>query len=265
MENKNVSIEKSSADNSPLKYRNSVAKRALITIVWGVITASYPKLALASGIVPGLDMMWENYVNHIKRGRDLLADTVKEEVTNSDVPIDQDYVNSKAFFDLIGKAVEATDRTDSEEKIKLLAKILAGAIVIQDRTANSPSIYMSLLADLSAEEIGLAKALYAQSKFWKRFDGDTDEKRSLVFELPKSAWEALNDSCPFLTEEDLPFYLTRLQRTGLIKTYGATTAMDYPNGEQYVFTKTFSKIVAYVNENWEKLGSDEHETRSTNL
>jgi hypothetical protein len=262
MKSQKILTEKTLADNHALAARNTTAGRAFLTIVAGAVTSYYPSLGIAAGMAGALDIYWANFS---ERRRNLFLQTVKEERSDSCLPVDAEYIESEAFFDLVIKAVEATDRTGCDEKIRLFAKILTGAVVPQDRTSHSPGTYLSLISDLSEEELGLAKVLFAKSQSWKRFEGDTDEKRSLVFELPKSAWEALSDSCPFLTEEDLPFYLTRLQRTGLIKTYGATTAMDYPNGEQYVFTKTFSKIVAYVNENWEKLGSDEHETRSTNL
>jgi hypothetical protein len=164
---------------------------------------------------------------------------------------DSNYLESEEWLDLRIKAWEAAQRTRHNEKIRHFAKILVGAIQIQDRKANSPEDYLNVLIELSEQEFEVAKAIYLESKPWKRFEGDRTQKRTLVLKLPKDPWEVLGGHCPSILEEDLPFILTRLLKTGLFEIYGTTTSMDYPGGAEYVVTKTCSKIMHYLKEKWD--------------
>lgn len=152
--------------------------------------------------------------------------------------IDKEYLESEEWFDLIVRGIEAATRTRDKEKIRLYAKVLRGAVTIQDREEFSPEEYLSILTELTPREIEVARVIYEQSQRTPNTDG-------LQWIREKKLPE-LSERCPSIPREDLQFILLRLQRSGLIQEL-VGTYFDYTGGT-YIITRVFRKLMHYLGE-----------------
>ena len=168
--------------------------------------------------------------------------------------VDKQYVESKEFFDLVFQAWESTKRTRHDEKIRLYAKLLAGAIPLQSRQQDSPEDYLTVLAELSLKELQVARALYTQQRDapasdennfqWLRRIGAVDLEDKGEKYKGLGQWKKLRRECPLVADEDMEFVLLRLQRSGLVNEVSGTI-LDYSGGA-YVINNTLRKLMHYL-------------------
>jgi hypothetical protein len=159
---------------------------------------------------------------------------VREEV------VDRKYLESEEWFDLILRGIGAATKTRDQEKIRLYAKILKGAVTAQNREEFAPEEYLVVLAELTPKEIEVARAIYEQQS------GRPQDSESELQWAKRKGWEKLSGQCLSVPKEDLPFVLLHLQRSGLIREI--TGAYLGYTGGVYVITETFRKLMRYLSE-----------------
>jgi hypothetical protein len=168
-----------------------------------------------------------------------LFNELKEEMNKlEDSVVDKEYINSEEFIDLFIKTIEAAAKTRSNEKIKLYAKLLKGAVKFQDRKKYSPEEYLQVLSELIIKELGVARAIYKQQREKKR-----KNENELQWAL-RCGWEEVEKECPSIPEEDFQFIFLRLQKSGLVKEI-VGGFFDYKGGV-FVITQVFRKIMKYL-------------------
>jgi len=175
-----------------------------------------------------------------------LFDELKYEMTTlENKKVDKDYINSEEFIDLFINAIEAAAKTRSNEKIKLYAKLLKGAIKFQDRRKYSPEEYLQVLSELTIKELEVAKAIYRQQRQERRKDED-----ELQWAL-RCGWEELEKKCPSIPEEDFRFIFLRLRKSGLIQDLEHVYYSSNKEKKKVVFviTDVFRKIMKYLEQN----------------
>jgi hypothetical protein len=165
----------------------------------------------------------------------------------------QTYVQSEPYLDLMIKAVETTARTRHDEKIRLYARVLSNALLLQDLEDPSPEEYLDVLAELSPRELAVAKALYDQQK-----EGPTD-REGVPSWIWRVGWPQGFEACASLPPTDWPFLLSRLQARGLIREV-AEVLPSQPD-PRYLITPTFRTLMEYLNHapnagNGDSLGRD---------
>ncbi len=152
--------------------------------------------------------------------------------------IDKKYLESEEFFDLILRGIEAATKTRDREKVHLYAKVLRGAVTIQNREEFSPEEYLSILTELTSREIEVARVIYEQSERTPNTDG--------LQWIAEKKLPQLSARCRSIPREDLQFILLRLQPSGLIREL-VGTYFDYTGGT-YIITKVFQKLMHYLGE-----------------
>lgn len=168
-----------------------------------------------------------------------LLSGLKEEMSEvrSDM-LDRVFLETDEWADLVIKAVDAATKSRDKAKIRLYARILRSAATFQDRGAFSPEEYLDALAELTPREVVVARAIYGRQQ-------DVPSSEQDLFKWAKDrGWDRLPQDCPSVPEEDLPFILIRLERSGLIK---EITGMywDYQGG-MYIITNAFRQLVQYI-------------------
>lgn len=170
----------------------------------------------------------------------LLEDLKVEMSRAREETVDKKYLDSEEWFDLILRGIEAATKTRDRGKIHLYAKVLKGAVTVQNREEFSPEEYLVILAELTPKEIEVARAIYRQQS-----DRPQDDENGLKWARRKG-WEQLSEQCPSVPKEDLPFVLLRLQRSGLIREI-PSGYWGYKGGV-YVITEAFRKLMRYLGE-----------------
>lgn len=154
--------------------------------------------------------------------------------------LDKEYLESECFFDLIINTFKKVVINRTKEKTKLFAKIIKNSISNESqKNHDEPFIYLDTISELSEQEMILANKIYIMQK---------DKPDSNLNELEwatKKGWGNLPTSCPQIMEEDIPFLLKRIEKTGLIKEITGVY-LDY-NGGIYIITETFRKLMNFIN------------------
>lgn len=153
--------------------------------------------------------------------------------------VDKSFIDSDDFFDLTLQAVEAAARSRHREKIRLYASIIAGSVVIQDRSQNQPEDYLAVVSELSMREVSLVGAI----KKLKRLE--KNQEAPLLIGGGSLKYTALAEiaDLPF---EDIEYLLVRIQRTGLVQRDTATRA---GGSFGFEFTPLFDKFTKYIDAN----------------
>ena len=187
-----------------------------------------------------LDVLFASKGQQIVQERimELLEDLKAEMSLLQGETVDKKYLESEEWFDLILRGIEAATKTRNREKIHLYAKVLKGAVTVQNREEFSPEEYLVILAELTPKEIEVARAIYEQQS-----DRPQDGENELQW-AERKGWEQLSEQCPSVPKEDLPFILLRLQRSGLIHEITGTY-VGYGGGV-YVITEPFRKLMRYL-------------------
>jgi hypothetical protein len=194
-----------------------------------------------------------------RRLNELCVEWQKQMQEIPDDLVDKDYVESEEFFDLVFKTWEATKRTRHNEKIHLYARILTGAVPIQNREEHPPEDYLTVLEELSPTEIKLARALYEQQKEQPEDDENgmkyLRRKGVLKYDVSETnyvkhghgQWAGLIQKCPDVTQSNIEFALLRLQRCGIANEITGAF-LDYTGGV-YCITETFRKMMEFLEKN----------------
>lgn len=149
------------------------------------------------------------------------------------------YLESEEFFDMLVNTFEQAAKTRSEEKIRIYAQILRGAVTTRDsKETHSPETYLWVIAELTPVELEVARAIYLQ-----QLDETLKEENELKWAREKG-WEKLPDQCTGVPKEDLPFILTRLSKSGLIREITGVY-VGYTGGV-YVVTDVFRKLMRFI-------------------
>jgi len=203
-------------------------------------TALRAAVNLIPGIGGSLDVLFASKAQSVVQNRlmQFLEELRKEMNSVKEEMVDKQYLESEEWLDLVLRALEAATRTRRIEKISLYAKVLRGAVIVQDRQESSPEEYLAILAELTPREIEVAQAIYRQQN---------DEPQSGETELQwawRKGWNQFSNICPSVPKEDVPYVLQRLERSGLL--HEITGSYLGYGGEVYTATKAFRKLMRYL-------------------
>lgn len=168
-----------------------------------------------------------------QRIESLLAELAQQVGTVDESKIDKDFLESEEWYDMVFRAFEKAIRTRSLEKIKLYSKILVGSLTNPDNRDHSED-FLEILSELSETEVRLARIIYdlREVHLWDR-DGQG-------LPMPNKFLE----QCTFIDRNDLPFYMNRLEKVGLIDEQMGSF-IDYEGG-LYKITPTFDKLMKVI-------------------
>lgn len=239
-----------------VSYSNATWLRTTVVGVAGAIGIVFPAIPAVVGAV---DVAITTKAQKIAERRlNELCQSWENEMKQIPVGlIDRNYVESEEFFDLIFKAWEAAKRTRHDEKIHLYAKVLTQSVPLQDRSEHSPEDYLSILSELSLNELKVARALYHQQKESALSDEsvfqwlnriDAIETGKMVFGMGQK--ERLINQDSVLSSIDLEFCLLRLQSSGLLRELTGTFT-DYAGGI-FIITEGLRKLMEYLERGYPK-------------
>jgi hypothetical protein len=141
-----------------------------------------------------------------------------EEMTQiNEAMIDKPFLTTEEFYDILRKTIESCLRTRHNNKIRLYCKILAGSVIVDNRTErNSVQDFLSFISELSPTDLKVGMEIYKQQKNMpEKFDVESDENTELKF-IVNNGWHNIRNICG-LVEADLNISLYKLLRAGLIK------------------------------------------------
>jgi hypothetical protein len=176
---------------------------------------------------------------HQKRFFELLEGLKKEMSLIKEDKIDRAYLESEEFSDILLKVIEASLKTRNRDKIRLYAKFLRGAILIQNRNQLPLEDYLATLTELTPAELEVARAIYKQ-----QFDYEPNSIENILQWAWKKGWNDLPNQVTNVSKEDLPFVLLRIQKSGFIREL--TGAYVGYEGGVYVITDVFRKIMQFI-------------------
>jgi hypothetical protein len=102
-----------------------------------------------------------------------------EEMTQiNEAMIDKPFLTTEEFYDILRKTIESCLRTRHNNKIRLYCKILAGSVIVDNRTErNSVQDFLSFISELSPTDLKVGMEIYKQQKNMpEKFDVESDEK-----------------------------------------------------------------------------------------
>lgn len=167
----------------------------------------------------------------------ILLKNLKEDIElTEEKMVKKDFIDTEEFFDLIVKAINASTKTKSKEKIKLYSKVLKGSLTLEHTNEYDPYTYLTIIEELSFKEIEVARCLYELKEIrkYKYQDGLTNDAQILSKEYTN------------LQIDELPFLLLRVEKSGLIKEK-VGSFLGYGGG-QYEITDVFKKLMKFLSE-----------------
>lgn len=188
--------------------RQTEAQRNVEGVLLRVLTVAASPLSPLSAVLNEINTSraqryMKRRISTLKKEFDERMEGVKDET------VDREYMRSEAFFDLVVEAVEATLRTRDELKIKMMARVLSGALLEGAQTGYSPEEYLRLFASLTPTELRVALALFEQQPE-QEADGQ-DENGAW------SAWQEHVCGEVGIDTADLRLTLSRLYSSGLLE------------------------------------------------
>jgi hypothetical protein len=178
---------------------------------------------------------------HQKRIVEFL-ESLKEEMSHiKEERVDTAYLESPEFSDIILKLMEASLRTRDREKMRLYAKFLRGAVLIQDRNQVSLEDYLETLIELTPIELEVARTIYEQQR-----NSELEPNENILQWAWRKGWRDLPNRVTSVSKEDLPFILLRIEKSGLVKELtGSYVGYD---GGVFVVTDTFRKLMRFIDD-----------------
>jgi len=159
--------------------------------------------------------------------------------------INHDFLEKEEGFDLIIKAFNSASRTRQNEKLKLYAKIIKGALTEgKEFQEEDPELYLQIIEELSVKELRVAKCLY-ELKEIKKINPEEDNPNGNQDGMTNDAWW-LSKKYPEFDKDELVSIFVRLERTGLIKEL-VGSFIGYGGG-QYLINPLFRKFIDYIGE-----------------
>jgi hypothetical protein len=186
------SLVKQSIETAAERYSDNVALRAAITAIpWAgspfdAIFTTLAARAANQRIATLISSLQEQFAS------------VREEAVN------KRYLESEAYMDAVLRAFEVSARTREAEKIRLYARILVGAACDETPGAPPPEALLSTLAELSPNEIVLARLI---GNMPGSIRIDTDKARQPHRIVTQPAWEQVLEQVPTGTRANLMFHL----------------------------------------------------------
>jgi len=178
---------------------------------------------------------------HQKRILELL-ENLKEEMSHiKGERIDSAYLESQEFSDIVLRLMEASLRTRDREKMRLYARFLRGAVLIQDRNQVCLEDYLATLIELTPNELEVARAIYEQQR-----NSELESGESILQWAWRKGWKDLPNQLTSVSKEDLPFILLRIEKSGLVKEL--TGSYWGYEGGVFVVTDTFRKLMRFIDD-----------------
>ena len=178
-----------------------------------------------------IDVLISGKAQNIAQKRlETLAGSLKDELNQlKGNQIDKNFLESDEWFDLLMQTFDKTIRTRSEEKIRLFSKVLTGVLASTSKRDTAEE-FLNILSELSETEIAIAHIVYElQTVNIKQLE----EKNPFIAK------------CDFVDQADLPFYLKRLEKAGLVsEEMGMIVGYE---GGIYHITPTFKKLMGIIN------------------
>lgn len=223
------------AEEASVAYEHNMAFRTFVLMI--PVIGSSLDLVLTSG--------GQRSRERIHKLIDAMKDDMQERLeTVEDSAVDEEYLKSEEFFDLIMKALDTTIKTRDEAKRRTCARILIESTIFSKREGYSPEEYLDLIADLTPRELAVAQALY------RDLSGEGDESREL--KESREAWMSWQDRVRAkvgIDGADLQLILDRLHSSGLIT---EDTALVPSSGgpiqapPQYWMSPAFKKLMRFL-------------------
>lgn len=157
--------------------------------------------------------------------------------------INREFLEKEEGFDLIVKAFNSASRTRQNEKLKLYAKIIKGALTEgKEYQEDDPELYLQIIEELSVKELRVAKCLY-ELKEVKNKNPEQDNPNGKQDGMTNDAWW-LSKQYPEFNKDELVSIFVRLERTGLIKEL-VGSFIGYGGG-QYLINPLFKKFIDFI-------------------
>ena len=216
-------------------YENNLAFRSLVVAI--------------PGIGSSLDLVFTSGGQRSNERIRSLINAMKEDMQErieaiADSTVDEEYLKSEEFFDLVMKAFDATIRTRDDAKRRLYARILTESTIRSAREGRSPEEYLDLIADLSPLELRVARSLYTSLPRARCERREAAE----VYE----AWRRWQDSVctdASIDSADLRLILGRLDSSGLITEDAALFPSDVGPVDKpplYWVSPAFEKLMQFL-------------------
>lgn len=153
--------------------------------------------------------------------------------------INNKYLESEEGFDLIIKSFNSASKTRQQEKLKLYARIVAGAITEgKEYDEDEPELFLKITEELSVKELRIAKCLYEYKELKKiKKDVESGNKDTTDAYL-------LSQTYPEFKKEELISILVRLEKTGLVREL-VGMYLGYMGG-QYLINPLFKRFMTYM-------------------
>ena len=168
----------------------------------------------------------------------LLLKSLRQDMASlKESSVDQAFLESEEWFDLVVRAMECTVRTRDSRKIELYSRLLCSSVMETERYPHNPEDYLAVLAELTPREVELAWVIYQQQS-----DRPAKNANPLGWARQKG-WDHVAADAG-LDEADAVFLLKRLERSGLISE--VTGAYFGYQGGVYVITETFRQLMDFL-------------------
>lgn len=156
--------------------------------------------------------------------------------------INYTFFEKEEGFDLVVKALNSASRTRQNEKLKLYAKIIKGAITEgKEFQEGDPELYLQIIEELSVKEIRVAKILFELKEIEKE-NAESNNTNNNEDDQNDALW--LSSKYPEFDKDELISIFVRLERTGLIKEL-VGSFIGYGGGV-YLINPLFRKFVNYI-------------------
>src|SRR5918995_3946724 len=124
-----------------------------------------------------------------------LFTSLREEILLVDqTKIDETYFETEEFYDSVRKALEYTVRTRDRNKIKLYARILLRASILDNaKFRHHAEDFLMILSELSPADINIARVVYDQQKdIPEEF---TSIEQNELHAVKNAGWDSLQEIC----------------------------------------------------------------------
>ena len=201
------------AEEASVAYEKNEALRAFVNVIPGI--GGGLDVLLASGGQRSRTRM-------IRFISDLQEDMKGRLEVIEDSLVDQDYLQSDEFFDLLLKAFDTSAKTRDEEKRRVCARILVESAILSKRQGYSPEEYLDIVAGLTPRELAVAREFY---EYWPKEkpsepedNADVQEHKDVQKQARKDwqAWQDMACKGVGIDGTDLQLILGRLQSVGLM-------------------------------------------------
>lgn len=185
-----------------------------------------------------LSLSGQNFV--IRRIEKLISELNEQIGQLNESKINHDFLEKEEGFDLMIKAFNSASRTRQNEKLKLYAKIIKGALTEgKEYQQDEPELYLQIIEELSVKELRVAKCLYELKE-------GKNKNLNIYSESMNNDALLLSRKYPEFDKDELVSIFVRLERTGLIKEQ-VGNYFDYDGG-QYLINPLFRKFTDYIGE-----------------